>query len=87
MPTVLVSEKKLAGTTEKMLDIDSKKEPLTGYRFIDLAVLANVFSLVACPKCAHKLTLTETKKQGMSFELNAVCNSGEGCQWKHLLDI
>ena len=19
----------------------------------------------------------------MSFELNAVCNSGEGCQWKH----
>ena len=83
LPTVPVSEKKLAGTTEKMNDIDSKKEPLTGYRFIDLAVLANVFSLVACPKCGHKLTLTETKKQGMSFQLNAVCNSGEGCQWKH----
>ena len=83
LPTVPVSEKKLAGTTEKMSDIDSEKEPLTGYRFIDLAVLANVFSLVACPTCGHKLTLTETKKQGMSFKLDAVCNSGEGCQWKH----
>ena len=62
-----------------MSDIDSKKEPLTSYRFMDLSVLANVFSLVTCPKCGHKLT----KKQGMSFELNAVCNSGEGCQWKH----
>ena len=66
-----------------MSDIDSEKEPLTGYRFIDLAVLATVFSLVACPTCGHKLTLTETKKQGIPFELNAVCNSGEGCQWKH----
>ena len=83
LPTVPVSEKKLAGTTEKMSDIDSEKEHLTGYRFIDLAVLANVFSLVACPTCGHKLTLTETKKQGMPFELNAVCNPGEGCQWKH----
>ena len=71
-------ERELAGTTENMSDIDSKKEPLTGYRFIDLAVIVNVFSLVA----GHKLTSTETKKQGMSFELNAVCNSGEGCQWK-----
>ena len=61
-PTVPVSEKKLAGTTEKMSDIDSEKEPLAGYRFIDLAVLA---VLVACPTCGHKLTLTETKKQGM----------------------
>ena len=75
LQTVPVSEKKLAGTTE-MSDIDSKKEPHTGYRFIDLAVLANVFSLVARPKCGHKLTSTETKKQGMLFELNAVCNSG-----------
>ena len=64
-----------------MSDIDSKKEPLTDYRFIDLAVLADVFSLVECHKCAHRLTSTETKKQGMSFELNG--NSGEGCQWKH----
>ena len=85
LPTVPVSEKKLDGTTEKMSDIDSEKEPLTGYRFIDLAVLANVFRLVACPTCGHKLILTETKKQGKSFELNAVCNSGEGCQWKHTL--
>ena len=84
VPTVPVSEKKLSGTTDKMSDISSKDEPLTGYRFIDMGVLANVFSLVACPKCGHKLILTETKKQGMSFELNAVCNSGdEGCQWKH----
>ena len=84
LPTVPVREKKLAGTTEKMNGIDSKKEPLTGYRFIDLAVLANGFSLVACPKCGHKLTLTETKKQVMSFELNDVCTSGEGRLWKHI---
>ena len=83
VPTIPVSEKKLSGTTDKMSDISSKDEPLPGYRFIDMGVLANVFSLVACPKCGHKLTLTETKKQGMSFELNALCNSGdEGCQWK-----
>ena len=56
----------MAGTTEKMSDIDSEKEPQTGYRFIDLAVLAHFVSLVACPKCGHKLTLTETKKQSMS---------------------
>ena len=49
LPTLPVSEKMLAGTTEKMSDIDSRKESLTGYRFIDLAVLAIVFSLVACP--------------------------------------
>ena len=83
LPTVPLSEKRLAGTTEKMSDINSEKEPLTGYRFIDLAVLANVFCLVACPTCGHKLTLIETKNQVISFELNAVCNSGEGCQWKH----
>ena len=70
-----------------MSDIDSKKNLLIGYRFIDLAVLVNVFNLVTCPTCGHKLTLTETKKHGKSFELNAGCNSGEGCQWKHLLDI
>ena len=44
LPTVPVSEKKLAGTTEKMSDIDSEKETLTGYRFIDLAVLAHVLA-------------------------------------------
>ena len=65
LPTVPVSENKLAGTTEKMSDIDSEKEPLAGYRFIDLAFLANLISLVAYPTCGHKLTLTETKKQGM----------------------
>ena len=52
------SVKKFAGTTEKMSDVGSKKEPLTGYRFIDLAGLANVFSLVACPKCGYTLTLS-----------------------------
>ena len=62
LPTVPVSEKKLTGTTQKMSDIDSEKELLTGYRIIDLAVSANVFSLVACPTCGHKLTLTETRK-------------------------
>lgn len=86
LPTVPISEKKLAGTTQKMYetsDVDREKPSPTGYRFIDMGVLANVFSLVACPRCGHSLTLTETKKQGMSFELNAVCNSEEGCQWKH----
>ena len=75
----------LAGTTENMYETSDvgSEEPLTGYRFIDMAVLANVFNLVACPKCGHKLTLTETNKQGLSFELNLVCISGEGCEWKH----
>ena len=52
LPTVLISEKKLAGTTKcEPSDVGSDEPSPPGYRFIDMAVVANVFSLMACPKC------------------------------------
>ena len=65
LPTVLMNEKKLADTTQKMdetPDVGIQEPSLTCHRFIDMAVLANVFRVVACTKCNHTLTLAETKK-------------------------
>ena len=80
--TAPVSRTKLAGTIEKIQG--ETEERVTGYRFIYIS--SKVFILLACPICGHTLISKETDKQRLSFELNAVCNSGENdCQWEHTL--
>ena len=64
MPTAPISKTTFAGTTRKMQESsrDDDEERVTDYRFIDMAISSNVFSLVACHECGHTLILRETNK-------------------------
>ena len=82
---ISVSEKKLSGTSEKISEgtniNKNNSECPTGNRFVDMDILSGVFSIVACPECGNKLKLLETKKQGLSFQLQILCE--HGCEWSH----
>ena len=80
-----ISERKLAGTNQIISEepnVDKlPEESPTGYRFMDMNILSNVFDAVArCPDCGNKLKLLQTKKQGISFEMMLSCLNTE-CQW------
>ena len=82
-----ISERKLAGTNQIISEepnVDKlPDESPTGYRFMDMNILSNVFDAVArCPGCGNKLKLLQTKKQGISFEMMLSCLNTE-CQWTY----
>ena len=82
-----ISERKLAGTNQIISEepnVDKlPEESPTGYRFMDMNILSNVFDAVArCPDCGNKLKFLQTKKQGISFEMMLSCLNTE-CQWTY----
>ena len=56
----------------------------TAFRFIDLSILPNVFSLLACPNCSTTNTLKlqdiEDKKKGLARFMQIKCRD---CEFKH----
>ena len=50
----------------------------TGFRLIDLSILSNVFTLLACPNCLYTNTCQlidiEEKKKGLSRYMQVKCN-------------
>ena len=45
----------------------------TGYRFIAMDIIYNIVAVVACPHCCClSLTLSEIKKQGLTFRFKLI---------------
>ena len=80
-PTQTVSQSKVEGIplpSDELTDV-----PPSGYRFMDLGILENVFSILICPKCfVGKVKMVENKNQGLSFQLKLDCSS-EICNWSN----
>ena len=75
---ITVSESKV----EQIVNSEENNKP-TGYRFVDMDIMTNLFSVIACPKCyCSILTLIENKKQGLAFQLQLVCSKFD-CNWSH----
>ena len=55
------------------------RQPITGYRFMDMDILANIMSSFLCPACCnHTLLLKEnfSEKMGLASSLEVACECG-----------
>lgn len=53
---------------------DKPDDILTGYRFIDIAVLADIFSaMMLCPDCGASVKLKQLSKKGLAFNYAITC--------------
>ena len=73
-------------STDKVQLTELPKESIvpTGFRFIDLSMLLDVFSLLACPNCSTTNTLKlldiEDKKKGLARVMQI---KYKDCKFKH----
>ena len=80
--STLPSTSKTTISSKKVHSINSSSinegETVSGYRFIDLEILNNVFQLLCCPTCHGILELFENseKKKGLASFLSVKCHCG-----------
>ena len=74
-------------STDKIELIEHPKDSIlpTGFRFIDLSILLDVFSLLACPNCSTTNTLKlqdiGDKRAGLARFMQIKCRD---CEFKHI---
>ena len=73
-------------STDKIELIELPKDSIlpTGFRFIDLSILSDAFSLLACPNCSTTNTLKlqniKDNKKGLARFMQIKCRD---CEFKH----
>jgi len=90
-PTVADIPPVITASSSKIIDIDtpptvssSTSSSISGYRLIDVSILANVFNSLSCPECRGVKCLMlndiNKKKRGLSRQLELKCSV---CLYSH----
>jgi hypothetical protein len=64
--------------------LDNSDKSITGFRFCDMGLIADVFCLLKCPECdcvGLSLEEDDVSRKGCASKLRLCC---QNCSWKHL---
>ena len=80
----LIEPSTISADKVKPIDLPKGSVLPTGFRFIDLVIRSDVFSLFACPNCSATNALNvhdiEDEKKGFERFMQIKCR---GCEFKH----